>query len=141
MRAVVQRVSEARVVVDDETVGEISGPGLVVLVGVTNTDTAVQSRTLAKKLHTLRILGDDKSCADLGAPVLVVSQFTLYADTSKGRRPSWHQAARGDFAEPLVEAVVDELRSLGADVATGRFGAHMHLHLVNDGPVTIVLDL
>jgi len=141
VRAVVQRVSEARVIVSDEIVGELTKPGLAVLVGVTHTDTPEQSRVLARKLHTLRVLDDEKSCADVGAPLLVVSQFTLYADTSKGRRPSWNQAAPGDVAEPLVEAVVAELRALGAEVATGKFGAHMQLALVNDGPVTILLDV
>lgn len=141
MRAVVQRVSEASVTVDDDIVGQLDRPGLAVLVGVTHTDTANQARALAKKLHTLRILDGEQSCADVEAPLLVISQFTLYADTSKGRRPSWHDAAPGDIAEPLVQAVVDELRRLGAEVATGRFGAHMKVNLVNDGPVTIVLDV
>lgn len=141
MRAVVQRVSEASVTVDDDIVGQLDRPGLAVLVGVTHTDTANQARGLAKKLHTLRILDGEQSCADVEAPLLVISQFTLYADTSKGRRPSWHDAAPGDVAEPLVQAVVDELRRLGAEVATGRFGAHMKVNLVNDGPVTIVLDV
>lgn len=140
MRAVVQRVTEARVLVDDAVVGEIERPGLVVLVGVTHDDTEAQARALAAKLHNLRILDGEKSCADVGAPVLVISQFTLYADTSKGRRPSWSRAAPGPVAEPLVDAVIAELRALGAEVATGRFGAHMHVHLVNDGPVTLVLD-
>lgn len=134
-------MSEARVIVDDEIVGYVDRPGLVVLVGVTHTDVPEQARFLAKKLHTLRILDGEKSCADVAAPLLVISQFTLYADTSKGRRPSWNQAAPGDVAEPLVEAVVAELRALGAEVATGRFGAHMKVELVNDGPVTILLDV
>ena len=141
MRAVVQRVSEASVSVDGEIVGALDQPGLVVLVGATHTDTPEHARVLAKKLHTLRILDGDTSCAEVGAPLLIVSQFTLYADTNKGRRPSWHQAAPAELAEPLVQAVVDELRTLGADVATGRFRAHMHVQLVNDGPVTIVLDV
>ena len=132
---------EARVIVDDEIVGEVSRSGLVVLVGVTHSDTGEHALALAKKLYTLRILDDEKSCADVAAPLLVVSQFTLYADTSKGRRPSWNQAAPADIAEPLVEAVVMELRKLGAEVATGRFGAHMQVELVNDGPVTILLDV
>jgi D-tyrosyl-tRNA(Tyr) deacylase len=134
-------VSEASVSVDGQIVGALDQPGLVVLVGATHTDTAEQARALAKKLHTLRILDGEKSCADVGAPLLVVSQFTLYADTNKGRRPSWHQAAPAEVAEPLVQSVVDELRALGADVATGRFRAHMRVQLVNDGPVTIVLDV
>jgi D-tyrosyl-tRNA(Tyr) deacylase len=134
-------VSQAQVSVDGEIVGELDRPGLVVLVGVTHTDTAQQSLALAKKLYTLRILDGDKSCADLEAPLLVVSQFTLYADINKGRRPSWHDAAPANVAEPLVQAVIDELRNLGASVATGRFQAHMRVQLVNDGPVTIVLDV
>lgn len=134
-------MSEARVIVDDEVVGKVDRPGLVVLVGVTHSDTAEQSRILARKLHTLRILDGEKSCADVAAPLLVVSQFTLYADTSKGRRPSWNQAAPGEIAEPLVDAVVAELETLGAEVVTGRFGAHMQVRLVNDGPVTILLDV
>ncbi len=134
-------MSQAQVSVDGEIVGELDRPGLVVLVGVTHTDTAQQSLALAKKLYTLRILDGDKSCADLEAPLLVVSQFTLYADINKGRRPSWHDAAPANVAEPLVQAVIDELRNLGASVATGRFQAHMRVQLVNDGPVTIVLDV
>jgi D-tyrosyl-tRNA(Tyr) deacylase len=134
-------VSAARVIVDDSAVGEIDRPGLVVLVGVTHSDTVEQARALARKLYTLRILDEEQSCADVAAPLLVVSQFTLYADTSKGRRPSWSQAAPAEIAEPLVEAVVAELRALGAEVATGQFRAHMRVELVNDGPVTILLDV
>jgi D-aminoacyl-tRNA deacylase len=141
VRAVVQRVAEARVTVDDEVVGAIERPGLVVLVGVTHDDSLEQARALAAKLHTLRVLDGEKSCADVDAPLLVVSQFTLYADTTKGRRPSWNAAAPAAIAEPLVDAVVTELRARGAEVATGRFGAHMRVHLVNDGPVTLVIDL
>jgi len=140
VRAVVQRVTEARVVVDGEAVGVLDRPGLVVLVGVTHTDTVGEARWLAAKVHTLRILENEKSCADVDAPLLVISQFTLYADTRKGRRPSWNAAAPADFAEPLVAAVVDALRALGAHVATGRFGADMLLYLVNDGPMTLVID-
>ena len=140
MRAVVQRVTEARVVVDGRTVGAIDRPGFVVLVGITHTDTASEARWMASKLHTLRILQDEKSCADVDAPLLVISQFTLYADTRKGRRPSWNAAAPADVAEPLIAAVVEALRELGAEVATGRFGADMLLHLVNDGPLTLVVD-
>ena len=140
MRAVVQRVTEARVVVDGEAVGVLDRPGLVVLVGVTHTDTVGEARWLAAKVHTLRVLENEKSCADVDAPLLVISQFTLYADTRKGRRPSWNAAAPADFAEPLVAAVVDALRALGAHVATGRFGADMLLYLVNDGPMTLVID-
>ncbi|MGH8888422.1 MAG: D-aminoacyl-tRNA deacylase [Acidothermaceae bacterium] len=141
MRAVVQRVSGAEVTVGGASVGAIDGEGLVVLVGVTHSDTEEQARALAAKVYTLRVLDGEKSCADVDAPLLVISQFTLYADTAKGRRPSWHRAASGPVAEPLVEAVVAELRSLGARVATGRFGAHMKLHLVNDGPVTLIIDV
>jgi D-aminoacyl-tRNA deacylase len=141
VRAVVQRVERARVVVDGEIVGAIDRPGLVVLVGVNHSDTVEQSHALAAKLHTLRILRAEQSCADVGAPLLVISQFTVYADTRKGRRPSWKAAAPGSIAEPLVNAVVEALRDPGAEVATGRFGADMRVHLVNDGPVTLVIDV
>ena len=141
MKAVVQRVSSARVRVAEETVGEIAGPGLVALVGVTHRDTEREAATLARKLHELRIFAEDRSAADLDAPVLVVSQFTLYGDTRKGRRPSWTAAAPGPVAEPLVEAVVAELRRRGATVQTGRFGAYMSVELVGDGPVTVILDV
>ena len=141
MRAVVQRVSEASVTVDDELVGSIADPGLVVLVGVTHSDSAEQARKLAGKIYELRILDGEKSAADAGASLLVISQFTLYADTAKGRRPSWSAAAPGPIAEPLVDEVVAELRQRGATVATGRFGAHMQVRLVNDGPVTLVLEV
>jgi D-tyrosyl-tRNA(Tyr) deacylase len=141
VRAVVQRVTRAAVTVDGEVVGELRRPGLVALVGVTHDDGAEQVASLARKLGELRILRDERSVLDEGAPVLVVSQFTLYADTRKGRRPSWSAAAPGPVAEPLVEAVVDALRDRGIEVATGRFGAMMALELVNDGPVTIVLDV
>ena len=126
--------------VDDEIVGAIDRPGLVVLVGVSNDDDVDAAKRLAAKVWTLRILDGETSASDVGAPLLVVSQFTLYADTSRGRRPSWSAAARSDVAQPLVDTVADELRSLGAQVATGRFGADMQLHLVNDGPVTLILD-
>jgi D-tyrosyl-tRNA(Tyr) deacylase len=138
---VVQRVSQASVTVDGMTVGAISGPGLLVLVGVTHDDTAQKAAKLAAKLWGLRILEGEKSCSDVSAPLLVISQFTLYADTRKGRRPTWQAAAPGPFAEPLVEAVVSSLRELGADVQTGVFGADMKVSLVNDGPVTIILEL
>lgn len=141
VRAVVQRVTEASVVVDGEVAGRIDRPGLCVLVGVTHTDGAREAARLAGKLHELRILRDERSAAEVGAPLLVVSQFTLYADTGKGRRPTWNAAAPGVVAEPLVQRVVDELRERGAEVATGRFGADMALHLVNDGPVTILLEV
>ncbi len=140
MRAVVQRVTRASVTVDDEVVGVIDRPGLVVLVGVTPGDGAAQVEYVTRKVAELRILADERSVLDVGAPVLVVSQFTLYADTRKGRRPTWNAAAPGDVAEPLVQAVVDALRARGLEVATGVFGAHMALELVNDGPVTIVLE-
>jgi D-aminoacyl-tRNA deacylase len=141
VRAVVQRVSQASVTVDGLIVGAIPEPGLLVLVGVTHDDTAEKSAKLAAKLWGLRILEGEKSCSDVFAPLLVISQFTLYADTRKGRRPTWQAAAPGPFAEPLVEAVVSSLRELGADVQTGVFGADMKVSLVNDGPVTIILDL
>jgi D-aminoacyl-tRNA deacylase len=141
VRAVVQRVSQASVTVDGQTVGAISEPGLLVLVGVTHDDTAEKAAKLAAKLWGLRILEGEKSCSDVSAPLLVISQFTLYADTRKGRRPTWQAAAPGPLAEPLVEAVVSSLRELGADVETGVFGADMKVSLVNDGPVTIILEL
>ncbi len=123
-----------------EVVGRLPRPGLVVLVGVTHDDTAATAAQLADKVWNLRILDGETSCADTGAPVLVVSQFTLYADTRKGRRPSWSNAAPGPMAEPLVDAFADALRARGAHVESGRFGAHMQLGLVNDGPVTLVLE-
>ncbi|WP_431899383.1 D-aminoacyl-tRNA deacylase [Nonomuraea sp. bgisy101] len=141
MRAVVQRVSHASVVVEGQTVGTIDEPGLMVLVGVTHTDTPAEARKLAAKLWGLRILDGEKSCSDVGAPLLVISQFTLYGDTRKGRRPTWQAAAPGPVAEPLVQAVIDELRSLGAHVETGSFGADMKVSLLNDGPITLVIDL
>ncbi len=141
MRAVVQRVTQASVTVDGQTVGAISEPGLLVLVGVTHDDTAEQAAKLAAKLWGLRILEGEKSCSDVSAPLLVISQFTLYADTRKGRRPTWQAAAPGPVAEPLVDAVVSSLRELGASVQTGVFGADMKVSLVNDGPVTIILEL
>ena len=127
--------------VDGQVIGAISEPGLLVLVGVTHDDTPEKARKLAAKLWGLRIFDGEKSCSDTGAPLLVVSQFTLYADTAKGRRPTWINAAPGPVAEPLVTAVTEELRRLGARVGTGRFGADMKVALVNDGPVTIILDL
>ena len=141
MRAVLQRVTEASVTVDGETVGAIDRPGLVALVGVTHDDGPQQVATMARKISELRILRDERSVLDEEAPVLVVSQFTLYADTRKGRRPSWNGAAPGDVAEPVVEAVVAALRERGVEVATGRFGAMMQVSLVNDGPVTLVVDV
>ncbi len=154
MRAVVQRVNGADVVVAGDEVGRIEGPGLLLLVGVTHTDDEAIARRLAHKAYDLRIFdatrfdtctvpsgAKEVSASDLGLPVLVVSQFTLYADTRKGRRPTWDAAARGDVAEPLVATVVEELRGRGATVATGRFGADMRVSLINDGPVTIIIDV
>ncbi|HVX43778.1 MAG TPA: D-aminoacyl-tRNA deacylase [Mycobacteriales bacterium] len=140
MRAVVQRVREAAVRVDAHEIAAI-GPGLVALVGVTHSDTEREARTLARKLYELRIFAEDRSAAQLGAPILVISQFTLYGDTRKGRRPSWIAAAPGPVAEPLIDAVVAELRGRGATVPAGRFGADMAVSLVNDGPVTLILDV
>jgi D-tyrosyl-tRNA(Tyr) deacylase len=140
----VQRVSEARVSVAGEVVGELRGPGLLLLVGVTHSDTQAEARKLAEKAYQLRIFDGpttEVSAADLALPVLVVSQFTLYASTAKGRRPTWEAAAPGAAAEPLVDAVADRLRALGAEVATGRFGADMAVQLVNDGPMTVLLEI
>jgi D-aminoacyl-tRNA deacylase len=134
-------VTKASVTVDGQVIGAIDEPGLLVLVGVTHDDTTEKARKLAAKLWGMRILDGEKSCSDVNAPLLVVSQFTLYADTAKGRRPSWGKAAPGPVAEPLVAAVIDELRSLGARVEAGKFGAAMKVALVNDGPVTIIVDL
>ncbi len=143
MRILVQRVSSASVTVDGETVGAIQpdGQGLLALVGVTHDDDDDKAQRLAEKLWQLRILDDERSAADVNAPILVVSQFTLYADTAKGRRPTWNAAAPGAVAEPLVTAFADALRRLGAHVETGVFGAHMQVELVNDGPVTVQLEL
>lgn len=141
MRVLVQRVSSARVGVDGQTVGAIEGPGLLALVGVTHSDDAATAQRLAEKLWQLRILDGQRSAADVSAPILVVSQFTLYADTAKGRRPSWNAAAPRVVAEPLVTEFAEALRRLGAQVATGQFGAHMQVELVNDGPVTLLLEL
>src|SRR6478609_8291098 len=140
MRAVVQRVSSASVVVDGVTVGSLGAPGLLVYLGVTHSDGSAEVDWMARKVWGLRILADERSASDVGAPLLVVSQFTLYGDTRKGRRPSWTAAAPGPVSEPLVEAFVAELRGLGAEVATGMFGAEMQVILTNDGPVTLVLD-
>jgi len=141
MRAVVQRVDGASVVVDGETTGEIVGQGLCVLVGVTHDDTPEKAAQLARKLWSVRILPGEKSCSDLGAPLLVISQFTLYGDARKGRRPTWNAAAPGDVAEPLVDEVVARLRELGAQVETGRFGADMKVSLTNDGPFTVIVEV
>ena len=121
--------------------GEIKGPGLLALVGVTHGDTPADAKKLAAKLWGLRILEDERSCSDIDAPLLVISQFTLYGDTRKGRRPSWIAAAPGEVAEPLVDAVVAELRALGATVETGVFGADMKVALVNDGPITVIVEV
>ncbi|HKN95646.1 MAG TPA: D-aminoacyl-tRNA deacylase [Pseudonocardiaceae bacterium] len=141
MRAVVARVTGASVTVDGETVGAITEPGLLVLLGVHADDTAAHADTMARKLHELRILRDERSAATTGAPLLVVSQFTLYGDTRKGRRPSWTAAARPEIAEPLVDAVVARLRERGATVETGRFGAPMAVASVNDGPFTVLVEV
>jgi D-tyrosyl-tRNA(Tyr) deacylase len=140
VRAVAQRVTQASVTVDGQVIGAIDEPGLLVLVGVTHDDTPEKARKLAAKLWGLRIL-DGESCSDACAPLLVVSQFTLYAETAKGRRPTWNNAAPGPVAEPLVTAVAQELRALGARVETGLFGADMKVALVNDGPVTIIIEI
>ena len=135
-----QTVSRASVTVDAEIVGEIAD-GLLVLVGVTHDDTVEKARTMARKVHELRILDDEKSAAETGAPLLVISQFTLYGDTRKGRRPSWIAAARPERAEPLIDDLVTALRDRGATVETGRFRTHMLVESVNVGPRTIVLDI
>jgi D-aminoacyl-tRNA deacylase len=140
MRAVIQTVSRASVTVDGEIIGEIAD-GLLVLVGVTHDDSSQKAHTLARKVHELRILDDEKSASETGAPLLVISQFTLYGDTRKGRRPSWIAAARPDRAEPLVNDFVVALRDRGATVETGRFRTHMLVESVNVGPRTIVLDI
>jgi D-aminoacyl-tRNA deacylase len=143
MRVLVQRVSSATVSVQGAVVGAIrpDAQGLLAFVGVTHTDDGEKARRLAEKLWQLRILADERSAADVNAPILVVSQFTLYADTAKGRRPSWNAAAAGAVAEPLVAEFAEALRQLGAEVQTGVFGATMQVELVNDGPVTVLLEL
>lgn len=140
MRAVIQRVSQASVTVAGEMVAELARPGLLVLLGVTHTDGPDVAAALARKTWELRILDDERSASDLDAPILVVSQFTLYADTRKGRRPSWSAAAPGPVSEPIYENFCSALEHLGAHVERGVFGAHMDVALVNDGPVTILLD-
>jgi D-tyrosyl-tRNA(Tyr) deacylase len=141
MRAVLQRVLTASVTVDDEVVGRIDRPGLCVLVGVTHSDDAAVAERMAAKIFELRVLRDERSAAEVGAPLLVISQFTLYGDARKGRRPTWNAAAGGDVAEPLVDHLVATLRERGAHVETGRFGADMQVELVNDGPTTVILDM
>jgi D-tyrosyl-tRNA(Tyr) deacylase len=140
VRAVVQTVSRASVTVDGEVTGEI-GDGLLVLVGITHTDTPTLADTMARKIYEMRILDDERSAATVGCPILVVSQFTLYADTSRGRRPGWSAAAPAETAEALVNAVVEALRARGATVATGRFRTHMIVESVNVGPRTVIVDL
>jgi D-aminoacyl-tRNA deacylase len=141
VRAVVQRVSQASVAVGGQVVGAIGEPGLLVFVGASHEDTPRTAAKLAAKLWGLRILRGELSCSDTAAPLLVISQFTLYADTRKGRRPSWQGAAPGPVAEPLVDVVVASLRALGARVETGVFGAGMQVSLINDGPVTLILEM
>jgi D-tyrosyl-tRNA(Tyr) deacylase len=140
VRAVVQRVLEASVTVGGDVVGSVDRPGLLVLLGVTHDDGAAQVQWMARKIWDLRILREERSASDVGAPILVVSQFTLYGDARKGRRPTWNAAAPGAVSEPVYEAVCSELERLGAAVARGRFGADMQVALVNDGPVTLVLE-
>ena len=140
MRAVLQRASRASVVVDGTEVAAFERQGIVALVGVTHDDGAAEAALIARKIHDLRILDGEASALEAGAPVIVVSQFTLYADTRKGRRPTWNQAAPGPVAKPLVDAVVAALREAGLTVGTGVFGAHMDLTLTNDGPMTILLE-
>lgn len=140
MRAVVSRVTRAAVTVDGGIVGKLEQPGLSVLLGVTHSDEDEQARTMARKLHEIRALRDEESCASTGAPLLVVSQFTLYGSTRKGRRPSWSDAAPPEQAEPLYQVVVDTLRERGAHVSTGMFGAEMEIESVNDGPLTLLVE-
>jgi D-tyrosyl-tRNA(Tyr) deacylase len=140
VRAVAARVTRAAVRVDGAVVGEI-GPGLLVLLGVHRDDTADVAATMARKLHELRVLAGERSCAETGAPLLVISQFTLYGDTRKGRRPSWSAAAPPERAEPLVDAVVAALRGRGATVETGAFGKMMAVESVNDGPFTVLVEV
>jgi D-aminoacyl-tRNA deacylase len=143
MRVLVQRVSSATVSVNQQVVGAIApeSQGLLAFVGVTHDDDIDKARRLAEKLWQLRILDDERSAAEIDAPIMVISQFTLYADTAKGRRPSWNAAAPAAVAEPLIAAFVQTLQQLGADVQTGMFGAHMQVELVNNGPVTVLLEL
>ncbi len=144
MRSVIQRVRGASVSVEGEVVGALNGPGLVALVGVTHTDDLDVAQRMARKIYDLRIFDGDNgevSARDVSLPILVVSQFTLYADTKKGRRPTWDAAAPRAVAEPLIDALIAELRAEGATVSTGVFGADMQVSLVNDGPITIILEL
>lgn len=140
MRVVVQRALEGSVSVDGEVVGRLPSPGLVILAGVAHDDSPGAVEKVAAKIWGLRILPDERSASDLDAPLLVISQFTLYASTRKGRRPSWSAAAPGPVSEPLVDHFAEYLRTLGAHVETGVFGADMKVSLVNDGPMTIIID-
>lgn len=140
MKAVISRVTEASVTVDEQVVGALPGPGLLVLLGVSNDDDEDDVSTMVRKISELRILRDERSAVEVGAPVLVVSQFTLMGSTAKGRRPSWSRAAPGDVAEPMVESVVHGLRERGLEVATGVFGAMMRVHSINDGPFTLLVE-
>ncbi|MGA9747398.1 MAG: D-aminoacyl-tRNA deacylase [Nocardioides sp.] len=140
MRAVVQRVLTADVAVDGKIVGRIDRPGLLVLLGVTHGDDHEDATWLARKIWSLRILRHEQSASDVDAPILVVSQFTLYGDARKGRRPTWTAAAPGALSEPLYEQTCAELERLGATVARGRFGADMQVTLVNDGPITMIVE-
>ena len=140
MRAVIQRALSASVTVDGEVVGAFEGPGLVVLLGVTHDDGTPQVEWMARKIWGLRILRDEQSASDVDAPLLVISQFTLYGEARKGRRPTWNAAAPGPVSEPVYEQVCTALEALGAKVSRGLFGADMQVELVNDGPVTLVLD-
>ena len=140
MRAVVQRVTRAQARVDERIVGEITGPGLVILLGITHSDTTTDAERLASKITHLRIMSEERSVAQCGSSVLVVSQFTLYGDTRKGRRPTWTSAAPGPIAEPLYRNFCAAVASAGVPVATGEFGAQMEVELVGDGPVTLIID-
>jgi D-tyrosyl-tRNA(Tyr) deacylase len=140
MRVVIQRVLSATVTVDGEVVGRLDRPGLLVYLGVTHDDGATEVGWIARKIWELRLLRDEQSASDVGAPVLVVSQFTLYGEARKGRRPTWQAAAPGPVSEPLYDAVCDELARLGAHVERGRFGADMRVESVNDGPITLVVE-
>lgn len=141
MRAVVQRVLQASVEVDGKVIGSIQGPGLLVLLGVTHSDGAREAAWMANKIWGLRIMREERSASDLDAPILVVSQFTLYGDARKGRRPTWNAAAPGPVSEPLYEQVCAGLEKLGAAVARGSFGADMRVASENDGPVTVLLEV
>jgi D-tyrosyl-tRNA(Tyr) deacylase len=140
MRAVVQRVSSASVTIDGTVVGALEGPGLLVYLGVTHTDGQAEAEWMARKIWTLRVLADERSASDVGAPVLVVSQFTLYGEARKGRRPTWEAAAPAAVSDPLYQAVCDSLAELGARVDRGVFGAQMQVSSVNDGPLTVLLE-